>query len=488
MKSLLSRREIIAGAAAMSASLALSSFRRGRGRASADTLANRKYLFVVTAFGGASLIDSFLAIPASTSSNASTLTTYADSLVETVGNFRCVKMLEDEARMSPQRPPVRYAQKTFLQRHGDDVAVLTLENSSVSHPTAQNRAMNGGGSIDRGRTILETVAETHGAGLPLPIVNMTSRGYAVAGSDPGLAASLRQVPVSEPRKFALGTHSARGITRAIDDGLVERARAARDRAAAASSFSAQHGTTLTLRRWSEFKERAKEVEAADLVSKLLMTPVPGVPRSPDLETLKTFFPSLEYDVLQAEAALAFLLAKNGVSSSVALGSLSMVTREIVNGVVTPSVYPNESFDYSHTSHRIAQNSCWGRYLQVTDGLISMLKATEDPRRPGTSMWSHSLVFITTDFGRGKQRPRDSLSFGSGHDLNNGCVIVSPLVKGGRVYGGVDAETGLTYGFDRATGEPRPGTVMTEAEIFSAVAHAVGAPFPGRIDMPALTRA
>jgi uncharacterized protein (DUF1501 family) len=124
---------------------------------------------------------------------------------------------------------------------------------------------------------------------------------------------------------------------------------------------------------------------------------------------------------------------------------------------------------------------------VTDGLISLLKTTEDARRPGTSMWSHSLVFITTDFGREKQRPRDSLTFGTGHNLNNGCVIVSPLVKGGRVYGGVDPSTALTYGFDRATGEPRPGTVMTESEIFSAVAHAVGAPFPGRIDMPALVR-
>ncbi len=247
------------------------------------------------------------------------------------------------------------------------------------------------------------------------------------------------------------------------------------------------GTTQTLRRWSQLKERAKVVEASDLVSKLLLTSVPGVPPSPDLETIKTFLPSVDYDVLQAEAALAFLLAKNGASSSIALGSLSMATRELVDSVVTPSVYPNEGFDFAHNSHRVAQSSCWGRYLQVTDGLISMLKATEDPRRPGTSMWSHSLVFITTDFGREKRRPRDAIAFGTGHDLNNGCVLVSPLIKGGRVYGGVDPDTALTYGFDRMTGEPRPGTVMTESDIFSAVAQSMGAPFPGRIDMSALLR-
>jgi hypothetical protein len=487
MKNAFSRREILAGAAAMGAVLSLSTFGKRRGRATAATIADRKYLFVVTAFGGASLIDSFLPIAASTSSNASVLTTYADSLIEAVGDLRCVKMLQDEANTLPQRPPVRFAQKTFLQRHGADVAALTLQNTSVSHPVAQARAMNGGGSIDRGRTILETVADTHGGGLPLPVVNMASRGYAMAGSDPGLAASLRQVTVAEPRKFGLGTHSGRGIVRPIDDSLVERARLVRDRTAAVSAFSAQHSATQTLRRWSQLKERAKAVEASDLVSKLLLVDLPGTPRSPDLETIKSFLPSVDYDVLQAEAALAFLLAKNGVSSSIAFGSVSTATREVDNGVPRALVYPNEGFDFSHTSHRVTQSSCWGRYLNVTDGLIGMLKATEDPQRPGTSMWSHSLVFITTDFGRGKQRPRDSLSFGTGHDLNNGCVIVSPLVKGGRVYGGVDPNTALTYGFDRVSGEPRPGTVMTEADIFSAVAHAMGAPFPGRIDMPALVR-
>lgn len=33
------------------------------------------------------------------------------------------------------------------------------------------------------------------------------------------------------------------------------------------------------------------------------------------------------------------------------------------------------------------------------------------------------------------------------------MLVSPLIRGNRVYGGVDPKTGLTYGFDRATGEP-----------------------------------
>lgn len=486
MKRFFSRRELLAGAAAMGGALGLSTFGSAN-LAFAGPAADRKYLFVVTAFGGASIIDSFLPIPASTSANASTLTTYTDDFIDTVGDFRCVKMLEKEAAAAPARPPVRYAQRTFLERHGADVAVLTLENSSVSHPTAQNRAMNGGGSIDRGRTILETVAETHGGDLPLPIVNMASRGFVIPGSDPGLPGELRQVAVVDPRKFALGTHSSQGLVRPVDEALVERARLARDRAAAASVFSSRHGGTQTLQRWQDLKKRARSVEAANLVEKLLLAEIPGVPQSPDLPLIRKHLPSMDYDSMQAEAALAFLLAKNGVSCAIALGGLNMVTRELVDDVVTPSVYPSEGFDFAHTSHRVAQSSCWGRYLQMTDGLVSLLKETQDPLRPGTSMWDHSLVFITTDFGRDKQRPADSLSYGTGHHLNNGCVLVSPLVKGGRVFGGVDPDTGLTYGFDRVSGAPQPETVMTEDQIFSAVAQAMDAPFPGRIDMSAVVK-
>ena len=51
-------------------------------------------------------------------------------------------------------------------------------------------------------------------------------------------------------------------------------------------------------------------------------------------------------------------------------------------------------------------------------------------------------------------------FGTGHDLNDGALIISPLANGGRLLGGIDAETGTTYGFDPATGTPDRGRQMT----------------------------
>lgn len=482
---MMSRRSFGSGLGALLAGAALRP-RRSTAEVHTET-PGRKYLFVFTAFGGASIIDSLLPIAASTSPNAGVLTTFADAQVDQVGAMRCVAPLVTEANNDPQRPPVRFAQRDFLVRHGSDTAVLTVENSSVSHPTAQARAMSGGGSANRGRTILETVAEVHGQGLPMPVVNMASQGFVNPGSDLALSPKLQQVAVLDPRSFALGTHSSRGLVRPIADDLVARARRAREQAEARSRFEERFVGTESLRRWSELRERGAVVEAADLVTKLMLVGQPGIPASSEVARLKTYLPSLEIDVMEAEAALAFLLALNGVSCALAIGSLSVATRELVGGVPTASVYPTNGFDASHNSHRVSQSSCWSRLFRVMDGLVRLLKDTPDPSAGGASMWSNSLIFVTTDFGREKTRPRDALVFGSGHHLNNGCILVSPLIKGGRAYGGVDPQTALTYGFDPVTGEPRPNTVMSEDQIYGAVAHALGVAFPGRKDMPAIVR-
>ena len=67
------------------------------------------------------------------------------------------------------------------------------------------------------------------------------------------------------------------------------------------------------------------------------------------------------------------------------------------------------------------------------------------------------------------------------------MIVSPLLNGGRVYGGVDAATGLTFGFDRATGVAAPGTLMHEEDVYSVLASALDIDFEGRIAIPTMLR-
>lgn len=97
--------------------------------------------------------------------------------------------------------------------------------------------------------------------------------------------------------------------------------------------------------------------------------------------------------------------------------------------------------------------------------------------------------MATEFGRTRRRPQGAMTFGSGHDLNNGSLIVSPMVNGGKVLGGVDPGTILTYGFDPESGRPEPGRNMTEAEIYSGIAQAMGVGFAGSglPDMRAMRR-
>ena len=72
-----------------------------------------------------------------------------------------------------------------------------------------------------------------------------------------------------------------------------------------------------------------------------------------------------------------------------------------------------------------------------------------------------------------------MQFGSGHDLNNGFLLMSPMVKGNTILGGVDPLTTLTYGFDAATGVAQPGKLTSnEPDIFSGVLTAMGADLSG----------
>lgn len=56
---------------------------------------------------------------------------------------------------------------------------------------------------------------------------------------------------------------------------------------------------------------------------------------------------------------------------------------------------------------------------------------------------------------------------SDHHFNNGSVLLSPLLRGNRVFGGVVPATLLTYGFDGRTGEARRGVQHASGEVTNA---------------------
>jgi len=126
--------------------------------------------------------------------------------------------------------------------------------------------------------------------------------------------------------------------------------------------------------------------------------------------------------------------------------------------------------------------------RTIDGLIALLKSEEYAN--GESLWDRTMIYMATDFGRTKSRPNNANEFATGHDLNNGILTVSPLVRGNSVLGGVDPDTAMTYGFDPLTGAPDPGRRMQESEIFAGLLQAleIDTSGSGLPDVPAMRKA
>lgn len=392
-----------------------------------------------------------------------------------------------------------YDPATFVQKHHRDMCVVTVENTSVNHYVAQARSLHGA-SIDGGRTILEAMAMAHGQGLLLPNANMGGAAYLSPGEREDVPASARAEVISDARTFSLSTHGYAGLPNAPASADVAQARSVRERLEDASPFGKRYAASALRTRYLEQRRVGQAaLESNDLIRKLLLVrSLPtGNPARPtaalsdyglaldveqdrQLTRLLEVFPSLETDNLQTEAALSFMLARYGLSCAVLMGPGDIPVFGAGGSIADTPL----AFDFSHNNHTIAQNVMWSRLSMVMDGLITLLKET--PHGSG-SMWDRSLIYVATDFGRTKERPRDSYEGGTGHHLNNGNLFVSPMLKGNRVYGGVDPSTCLTYGFDPATGEPDRGRVMREGHLYSLAAQVMGIDFPGRHNMSGLIR-
>lgn len=254
--------------------------------------------------------------------------------------------------------------------------------------------------------------------------------------------------------------------------------------------------------WQDLRGTPQErIEGLDLISKLMVQPDDatsrlsefGLESSPAGALVRGVFPDYAVDPLDAQAALAFLLLKYRVSVSVTLGpSFDFVYGEgdgngggalPRNSVKNPPL----AFDVSHQGHRSGQAVVWDRIYRVIDGLITLLQGEDFG--DGTSLWDRTMIYVASDFGREKQRPAGAADWGTGHSLNNGVMTFSPLVPGDTLLGGVDPDTGLTYGFDPKTGIADPGRTMFESEVFSGLLGALGVDLSGSglPDVPAMRR-
>ncbi len=509
----LSRRSMLSGAAAAVAAPTLWLQRQPASHA-AEVSDDPRFLIVLTASGGASIIDSALAIRASESATPDTLNTFEDPLVHDIPGspFRAVDL--DLRDLGPISVPIHTRQSDFVRAHHQDMMVATWTRTSVNHAIGQRRSVTGNEAWF-GRTLQEMAAFTHGVGAPLPNVHL-SRGsnYTSRGTDDGLPSWCFGETVSDPGLWPLALDGLRGLRHSPPRSLVDEARAMRnDRLDPASDFANVFANSRRLEHWKRIRgEPQRSIEQRGLIDQLLIfedsDPYPisahGLTPSPDAVALREVFPNLERDPLEAQAALAYLLIKNGVTTTVTLGpNFDFLSKEGLDidfyGEAPPRdddatefaegdiVNPPLGFDFSHQAHRSTQAFMWDRIYRAADGLIRLLRGQE--WAGGQSLWDRTMIVVASDFGRSKQRPAGAAEFGTAHDLNNGILVLGPRVAGNRVLGGVDPDTGLTYGFDPASGAPDRNREMTEAEIFAGLLQALGVDTSegGLPDMPAMRK-
>lgn len=471
------------GGAALGAALA------PRPRAHAQAGPKPRLLIVLTATGGASIIDGPLAIRASESRAAATLNTFPDAEVTQPEGSPLRAVDHRGASVGSIPAPFSADQSSFVRKHHREMLVVTGTGTSVNHQIGQRRSVTGNEAWS-GRTLQELVALHYGEGLPLPNVHLaTGTAFTERGSDRGLPSWAYGEPVADPALWPLALDGTRGL-KAPDPALVARARRLRDeRLDPESRFARVFGRSARLTGWtSQRGAPQRRIEAAGLVDKLMLFPDSeryplsrfGLEPSPAAARVREVFPRFETDPLEAQAALAFLLLKFRVSTTVTLGpgqGLVLDADGGVQGGLAEDALRNTpiAFDFAHQAHRATQAVMWDRLYRVADGLITLLAEEED--EGGASLWDRTLLYCATEFGRTRGRPEGAAEFGSGHDLNNGSLVISPLVEGDRVLGGVDPDTGMTYGYDPVTGAPDRGREMPEATLFAGLLQAMGIETP-----------
>ena len=428
---------------------------------------------------------------AATHANRGTVNSYS---TRQMGAFRCVD----------RSTPV-----AFLEQYGSQTVAMGYSASSVNHFVGQARAINGRDTF-AGRTLGEAVAAVYGQDMVLPNVNMGRGGFTEPGADPTLDRRYRAEIVSNPVTFALSTHGTDGVV-ALGDTPIEdpelradlmaQARALRDGPLEQASPYGQTFPNSRIRRDLLLARRDVDprLEQEDLIRRLLFVPdlgdiLPldayGLQPSDQVERIRQVLPKAlprsttgtAEDRLQAQAALAYLLLTTGSSCSVTL------TEPGTDGFL--------AFDQSHNNHRSAQATHWDRVLDVAGRLITLLQ--EAPHEDGGSFWDRTLVVFSTEFGRDKWNTGSG--YGTGHHLNNGLLLVSPLLKGGQVLGEPDPHNGFICGFDPNDGSPTPFSELgpgedplfsderlppSEEYAFGGICDVLGLSFDGQKRLPVL---
>ncbi len=436
-----------------------------------------KNIITITCSGGGEILDSFMALSRNEVEQAGGDPRFLncfvrDQEVKSIANtpFKAVDLTKEIPNLGNFQ--VNSNQSAFVQKHSQDLMVATTYLSSVNHAVAQERSLNGNEAWS-GRTIQECVAAEYGKDLALANLNMASGGYGIPGKDDSLPDYAQQTRVTNPIFFALSLHSTIGLPNVPKKEVLDIARDLRKAELELNSnFYQTFANSSELKKYHDYRlNKRKLYEDMELINRLffLESTQGDLRGSEEAEMLRATFPNYLSDPFETQAILAYLSISQGLSCAVSIGP--SFSAAFGSAGVEELINPPIAFDFSHQDHRGIQAFMWQRVLNVADKLSDLFKSKSEGE---STLWDRSAIYFASDFGRDKIRPEDADTFSSGHHLHNAAVILSPLANGNKVLGGVDPQTGLTYGFDVETGASQPGSLPTsEKKFFSGLVGMMG---------------
>jgi hypothetical protein len=433
-----------------------------------DQLGESKLLLVVAAAGGAAMTDAFL--PIIQNGRNHDLFSYPSSMIGDVpgSEFKYVKPINTAGTLG--LPDPNFDMRTFLLNHGRDMALISQNTSSANHDIAAQRVLHGDGAF-RKRSIVELNANAHGEKYSLANVNLATQGYGKPGGDLALVDYAKSLRVATAQSVAFSSHRFKGVDYGLSVENMKLVKAAQQSLEQSASAHLRWKDHQDLRNWVSYRNRVEQLERNNVIDQLLFLERVGVDNSkvpvqttPLLNKIKAAFPDYLTDAYQSQAAIAFLLLRNGISNN--------VTIDMSLGL---------SFDQAHQFHTDAQNYMWRRTLRSLDALLNLCKSEYylGDQRNGT-IWDRLVTYVPTEFGRDKKKRQ-----GSGHDLNNSMMVLAKNIKGNRSYGELDQDTGIISGFDLSSGVADTSLHVSERHMYSILANLLEIPFPGRIKTSAL---
>lgn len=219
-----------------------------------QTVADPRFLIVLTGTGGASIVDSFLAVRESESRAPKEVNAYPDSLVQLIGNlpFRAIDFSSEAIGAIPSSFTAN--QSNFVKKYGQDMMVVTHTGTSVNHRVAEHRSVNGNAAW-KGRTLQEAVALQYGAGHPIPNVHLVNgTGFTERGTDDQLPSYAYGEHVSVRNLWPLSLDWYKGVDGAPSRELFEKAREFRNQQLdPGSDFYSVFKKSDRVRHWLEMR-------------------------------------------------------------------------------------------------------------------------------------------------------------------------------------------------------------------------------------------